>query len=74
MSHYLPVQTITTFSNYFGEGKEIKSKLHSIVLLTYSRSLIDGGGGGGEGDSSGGWKKYQKVIARGGGRWATGKN
>ena len=24
---------ITTFSNFFGEGKEIESKLHSIVLL-----------------------------------------
>ena len=31
VSHYLP---ITTFSNFFDEGKEIKKILHSIVLLT----------------------------------------
>ena len=31
--HYLPVQTITAFRNFFDEDKEIESKLHSIVLL-----------------------------------------
>ena len=38
ISHYLPVQTHhnnyrTTFSNLFGESKEIQSKLHSIVEI-----------------------------------------
>ena len=33
MSHYV-FRLITTFSNLFGKGKEIESKLHSIVLLT----------------------------------------
>ena len=37
ISHYLPVQTHhnnhkQSFSNFFGESKEIQNKLHSIVL------------------------------------------
>ena len=33
-SHYLAVKLITAFSSFFGEGKEIEWKLHSIVVLT----------------------------------------
>ena len=40
ISHYLPIQTHCKdykqmFSNFFGKSKEIKSKLHSIVLTLW---------------------------------------
>ena len=40
ISHCLPVQTNhnncrPTFSNFFGESKEIQSKLHSIILTLW---------------------------------------
>ena len=40
ISHYLPVQTHPnnygpTFSNFFGESKEIQSKLHCIILILW---------------------------------------
>ena len=40
INQYLPVQTHhnnyrPTFSGFFGESKEIQSKLHSIVLTSW---------------------------------------
>ena len=40
INHYLPAQTYhnnyrPTFSNFFGESKEIQGKLHSIVLTLW---------------------------------------